>query len=70
MKRRELLQTGLAASGACLLTGRVPSELAPSSKVIDKPAEIDLDQAKRDHPHVVAGTPGSEILAGPFAKRA
>jgi hypothetical protein len=44
-------------------------ELPPSSKVVDKPVEIELDQAKRDYLHVVAGTPGSEIAAGLFSKR-
>jgi hypothetical protein len=44
-------------------------ELPPSSKVVDKPVEIELDQAKRDYLHVVAGTPGSEIAAGLFTKR-
>jgi hypothetical protein len=41
-------------------------QLPPSSKVIDKPVEIELDQVKRDYLHVVAGTPGSEIAAGLF----
>lgn len=45
-------------------------ELPASSKVIDKPVETELDQAKRDYLHVAARTPGSEILAGPFTKRA
>jgi hypothetical protein len=44
-------------------------ELPPSSNVIDKPVEIELDQAKRDYLHVAAGTPGAEIPAGLFAKR-
>lgn len=44
-------------------------ELPASSKVADKPVEIELDQAKRDYLHVVAGTPGSEIAAGLFSKR-
>jgi len=44
-------------------------ELPSSSKVIEKPVEIELDQSKRNYLHVVAGTPGSEIAAGLFAKR-
>jgi len=44
-------------------------ELAPSSKVIDKPVVIELDQSRRDYLHVVAGTPGSEIQAGLFTQR-
>jgi hypothetical protein len=44
--------------------------LPPSSKVVEKPVEIELDQARRDYLHVVAGTPGSEIGAGLFATRA
>ncbi len=43
--------------------------LPPSSKVIDEPVQIELDQAKREYLHVVAGTPGAEIAAGLFAKR-
>jgi len=44
-------------------------DLPPSSKVVDKPVEIELDQAKRGYLHVVAGTPGSQIPAGLFTKR-
>jgi hypothetical protein len=44
-------------------------ELPPSSKVIDKPVEIEFDQAKRGYLHVVAGTPGAEIPAGLFTRR-
>jgi hypothetical protein len=40
------------------------------SRISDKPVEIELDQSKRDYLHVVSGTPGSEIPAGLFTKRA
>lgn len=45
-----------------------PSVLAlpPSSKVTAPPVEIELDQSKRNHLHIVAGTPGSELAAGLF----
>lgn len=42
--------------------------LPPSSKVVAKPVDIELDQARRDYLHVVAGTPGSELAAGLFTK--
>ena len=45
-------------------------ELPPSSKVTATTVEIELDQARRDYLHVAAGTPGSEIGAGLFTKRA
>jgi hypothetical protein len=44
--------------------------LPPSSKVVDKPVEIEMDQSKRTYLHVVPGTPGSEIPAGLFLKKA
>jgi hypothetical protein len=44
-------------------------ELPPSSKVIDKPVEIEMDQAKRGYLHVVARTPGSDAGAGLFTAR-
>lgn len=44
-------------------------ELPLSSRVVNKPVEIELDQAKRDYLHVVAGAPGSEVAAGLFTKR-
>jgi hypothetical protein len=44
-------------------------ELPLSSKVVDKPAEIELDQSKRNYLHVAAGTPGSGIAAGLFTSR-
>ena len=43
--------------------------LPPSSKVQDMPVEIELNQSKRDYLQVVAGTPGSEVAAGLFARR-
>jgi hypothetical protein len=39
-------------------------ELPLSSKVINKPVEIELDQSKHDYLHVVADTPDSEVPAG------
>jgi len=50
---------------------REPSvlQLPLSSKVVDKPVEIELDQSKRGYLHVVAGTPGSDVAAGLFTKR-
>jgi hypothetical protein len=44
-------------------------ELPPSSKVVDKPVEIELDQAKRGYLHIVAGTPGAGLAAGLFTRR-
>ena len=44
-------------------------ELPASSKVVDRPVDIELDQAKRDYLHVAAGTAGSEIGAGLFTRR-
>lgn len=44
-------------------------ELPASSRVSDKPVEIELDQSKRDYLHVASGKPGSEIAAGLFTKR-
>ncbi len=44
-------------------------ELPKSSRITDKPLQIELDQTKRDYLHVAAGTPGSEIPAGLFTKR-
>ena len=48
-----------------------PSVLAlpPSSKVVDKQVEIELDQSKRNYLHVVDGTLGSDLGAGLFLKR-
>jgi len=44
--------------------------LPSSSKLIEKPVQIELDQAKRNYLHVVAGTLGYEITAGLFYKQA
>lgn len=44
-------------------------ELPKSSRMIDKPVQIELDQTKRDYMHVAAGTRGSDIPAGLFTKR-
>ncbi len=44
-------------------------ELPSSSKLLQKPVEIELDQSKRDYLHIVAGTTGCEIAAGLFTKR-
>jgi hypothetical protein len=43
--------------------------LPPSSKVVDKQVEIELDQAKRNYLHVVEATLGSDLGAGLFMKR-
>ena len=44
--------------------------LPASSRVLPTPVQIEMDQAKRDYLHVAVGTPGSEIPAGLFMKRA
>ncbi len=44
-------------------------DLPPSSRILDSPVEIELNQSKRDYLHVVAGTPGSEVPAGLFTRR-
>jgi hypothetical protein len=43
-------------------------ELPSTSKVIDQPVELELDQSRRDYVHIAKGTPGSEIAAGLFSK--
>ena len=44
--------------------------LPASSKVTDKPVQIELNQTKRNYLHVVEGTLGSDLGAGLFTKRA
>jgi hypothetical protein len=44
--------------------------LPPSSKVVDKQAQIEMDQAKRNYLHLVEGTLGSDLSAGLFTKKA
>jgi hypothetical protein len=42
--------------------------LPDSSKVVDKPVEIEMDQTKRDYLHPVAGSEAAQIGAGLFTK--
>jgi hypothetical protein len=44
--------------------------LPSSSKVEDRPVQIETDQAKRNYLHPVEGTLGSDVGAGLFTKRA
>jgi len=43
-------------------------ELPSSSKVVDKPVEIELDQSKRNYLHLVEGSEAARIGAGLFTK--
>ena len=43
--------------------------LPASSKVTDKPVQIEFDQTRHNYLHVVEGTPGSDLRAGLFTKK-
>jgi hypothetical protein len=43
-------------------------ELPSSSKVINQPVAIEMDQSKRGYLHVVAGTAAAEVGAGLFTR--
>jgi hypothetical protein len=43
--------------------------LPPSTKVADKPSQIEMDQTKRNYLHVAEGALGSDLGAGLFTKK-
>jgi hypothetical protein len=43
-------------------------ELPATSKVLEQPVVLEMDQSRRDYLHLTAGKPGSEIRAGLLSK--